>query len=280
MQKSSAKRASSKGRNSPSASPKLHPKGSSSRVGSPKAAAASPTITSKSVPKGPPTSLPPIASPTGSLPSSPVFAQRATQDTDYDSSPKSTALTRNSPKKRTEKSSAPALARPTLEELKNKQGQMKLVSHSMVDPWSQVKVKWRILEGGATDVFLAMYKSSEEDLRRYDASVVCHDRVAATSVMVAPVTPGFYTIKLVREEESGIQVLAFKGFQVISPLEKDSHKLGAAGVWRAEPETDWPEDALHEPAPYQALQAAMAELRTANEGQQKAMVGGLRIGAR
>jgi len=82
----------------------------------------------------------------------------------------------------------------------------------------------------------------------------------------------------VREEESGIQVLAFKGFQVISPLEKDlpgvdrssCHLLNcvfAAGVWRKDPQTVLIDDEPGDPDLLGAISAHIQQLRGGTDEQ-------------
>lgn len=150
---------------------------------------------------------------------------------------------------------------------------MKLVSKGIVEPWTQVKIKWRILEGVATDVFLGLYDSAQEDLSRYESSVVCHDRVSSTSVMVAPLLPGYYTIRLIRDETT---VLAFKTFQVICPLDKEVPKPGQPGTWRQDPETAWPDvDELHNTVLHESLLSAMTEVKAGSNS--NVAVGGLRV---
>ena len=53
---------------------------------------------------------------------------------------------------------------------------------------------------------------------RYESSVMCRGHAQATSTFVSPLNPGFYTLRLVRDET---ETLAMATFRVHKPLSEN-----------------------------------------------------------
>lgn len=123
-------------------------------------------------------------------------------------------------------------AMPSLVPVVGKLGSVELVNTQCnVLPWSPVKIKWKILDENPKDAFLALYPAGEHDLEHYESSILCRGHVAATSVMISPHIPGFYTLRLVRAPS---ETLGLTTFRVVAPIEGASGNR--PGQWLADPE--------------------------------------------
>jgi len=109
------------------------------------------------------------------------------------------------------------------------------------------------VEGTPENVFIGLYAEGQTDLRCYESSLICHDRVSATSVFVAPFIPGTYTIMLIRDEE----VLTKKNLTVVAALEGGRASTGWHGSFVHDPEAPF-ENSCCNMESYDSLKSAMS----------------------
>jgi len=137
--------------------------------------------------------------------------------------------------------------------VKPKMAQLKLFSKGSVEPWDRIKVKWKIIEGSPIGAYLAMYEAAQEDIDCYEGSVLCHDRPAGISTLVAPLSPGAYTVRLVRD---GV-TLALKTFQVSTPAPQSSIAPARIGTWKADVLLKLSGDTCGDASTFQYLQTTL-----------------------
>merc|ERR1719178_508599 len=90
---------------------------------------------------------------------------------------------------------------------------------------------------------------------------MCRGHAQATSTFVSPLHPGFYTLRLVRNET---ETLAMATFRVHKPLSENGKGQHWSGEWLDDPEKfEEPQDSW-EPNVVQALRTGLQKQRSMN----------------